>query len=138
MGLGKTLLWINCALFMIFGLGFVVSPRPLAELITGTLPQAANAVTDLRAMYGGMLLGIGVFFGVCAGRPAWVRPGLLALVLLLASVAGGRIVGMAMDGTPNGFMYLLLAAELAVASLALVALRGAQERRAAGEMGTAR
>lgn len=66
MTLAKILVWINCGLFAGFGLGFVFIPGTLATLITGTAPTTPGAMTDMRATYGGMALGLAVIFGLCA------------------------------------------------------------------------
>lgn len=39
---------------------------------------------------------------------------------MLASVAIGRIIGMIVDGSPNGFMFALLIAEVVFAATSLL------------------
>ena len=60
------LLWINAAFFLVFGALFLVAPGVFAELLTGATPATTNALIDIRATYGGMALGIGLFFAFCA------------------------------------------------------------------------
>lgn len=62
----KMLVWINCVLFVVFGFGFLLAPEVLAEFVTSTSPSTASAVTDMRATYGGMALGLGLIFGLSA------------------------------------------------------------------------
>lgn len=110
-------------LFVLFGIGFIVAPRSLSLLITGAAPGTSSAVIDMRATYGGMAFGAGLFFGFCARHPTLLRAGLLASLLALSGIAGGRLFGIFVDGSPNGWMFLLLAAELLFVVLMAVALK---------------
>jgi hypothetical protein len=117
------LLWITCVLFVAFGIGFVTAPRELANLITGGAPVTPSAIIDMRAVYGGVALGMGLFFGLCAGRAEWVRPGLFGSLLVIACIGAARAVGLVVDGQPNAFMLLFLSTEVASVGLIIVALR---------------
>ena len=123
MKLSVALLWANCALFMVFGLAFVLIPETLAAVVTGAVPGTPSAATDMRATYGGMAFGLGGMFGLCARDPRFVRLGVQGVLLVMAALSSGRLLGMALDGSPNVFMFVLLGAELAMAGLAIVALR---------------
>jgi hypothetical protein len=48
---------------------------------------------------------------------------LLSAGLTLTCVAGGRLVGMLVDGSPNGVMWALLASEVLFAALSFTASR---------------
>ena len=121
------LLWLNAALFVVFGVGFIVAPALLSQVITGATPGTTSALIDLRATYGGMALGIGIFWGYCAPQGT-LRIGLISSLLVLVGVALGRLVGMVVDGSPNTFMFVLLAAELLFIGLIALALRRATWR----------
>lgn len=123
MAFQRTLLWINCVLFIVFGIGFILIPGSLSNLMTGSVPATTSAMTDMRATYGGMALGIAIFFGICARNPDTVRIGLIASALALSCIAFGRIVGIFIDGSPNIFIYLLLSAEVLFAAMILFALK---------------
>jgi len=123
MKLSQRVLWVTSAAFVAFGLGFALAPQQLAEFVTGVGPSASNALIDMRATYGGVAIGIGLFIGICARRPAWVRPGLLVSLLTIAATASGRALGIIVDGSPNALMLVLLAAEIAFAGLYVFALR---------------
>ena len=84
------LLWINAAFFLLFGALFLVAPGVFAELLTGAAPATTNALIDIRATYGGMALGIGLFFAFCARQQASVRIGLIASLLVAAGIVFGR------------------------------------------------
>ncbi len=118
-----SLLWLNSVLFVVFGACFIAAPGLLANVITGAAPGTSSALIDMRATYGGMGLGIGLFFGFCARRPTTVQVGLFASLFVLGTTAIARLVGFAVDGSPNVFMFLLVSAELLFVALIVVALR---------------
>lgn len=121
--MGPALLWINCAAFLGFGLGFALAPTQLADLILGVAPTAPSALIDMRATYGGITIGTALFFGLCAARPNWQHPGLVASALMMGGLATARVLGIVVDGEPNGFMLGFLALEVLAAVLSLAALR---------------
>lgn len=123
----KALLWLNAALFTAFGLGFIFAPAFFANLITGSTPGTPSAMIDMRATYGGFGLGLALFYGWCA-QNRQVRLGLLASLLVMAAIAAGRVVGFVLDGSPNLFIWLLLAAETLFVALIFLALRGNHEQ----------
>ena len=66
---------INALVFVLYGIAFIVSPEPLSRWATGTAPDMAAGVTDLRATYGGMPLAVGVLLFLLASVPVIVRTG---------------------------------------------------------------
>ena len=123
MSLPVVLLWIDCVLFVGFGVGFAAVPLELAEFVTGDAPSVSSAVIDMRATYGGVAIGTGLFFGYCARRASLVQIGLVASLLVIASIGLARVVGILIDGDPNAFMIFFLALEVVFSGLTVVALR---------------
>jgi hypothetical protein len=119
--LARVLLGISSLIWLAIGVAFLFWPVKMAGYVDIALPTP-TALIDLRATYGGFDLAVGIFFAVCALSADWVRPGLAAMALTYAGFAGGRIVGLALDGTPKPLMYQLLAAELTGLALSLLAL----------------
>ena len=117
------MLWLNSALFIVFGVCFIAAPAFFATVITGAAPGTSSALIDMRATYGGMGLGVGLFFGFCARHPSTVQLGLFASLFVLATTAAARMVGFFGDGSPNVFMFLLLGTELLFVVLIVAALR---------------
>jgi hypothetical protein len=107
--------------FVAFGASLLVAPTLLAVVDLG-MPTAA-ARSDVRAVYGGLELGVGLFLAACARRPAWHRPGLVAQSLALGGAVAGRLASFTADGVPNTFSFAFFALEAAGAVLALAALR---------------
>jgi hypothetical protein len=80
-----------------------------------------NARTELRAMYGGMELGFGVFFGLAMRKPEWRQPALMAILLGIGALGATRIAtAIAEDADP--ISYLMAGPEIAAATMAAIAL----------------
>lgn len=87
----------------------------------------ASARADFRAIYGGAELGMALFFALAARRPAWVRPGLAALALIVGGFGAVRLGSLAVDAAPTpgaaaALLWLVGATELAGALLCAWAL----------------
>lgn len=129
MKLARLSLGLSALAFAAFGTWFLVSPTALGRI--GVLLNHANAVTEIRAFYGGLELGLGVFFLLALRRPAWYIPALMVQALALGGVAATRLFGIALGGTTE-IMLALAAAEAAGCALAVVALlRLGREHRSA-------
>lgn len=123
MSFAKTLLWLNAAVFASFGLACALLPAQVAEFTVGSIPATPSALTDFRAVYGGMMMGIGALLFFTAREPAHHQLGLLTVLLIMIGMASTRILGILSDGSPNGFMQLYLGAELFMAALVSLVLR---------------
>ncbi len=120
MNTNKLIVIITAAVFAIFGLAFIALPELLSQTITGAVPTTTSGLIDMRATYGGMSLAVGLLLFLLSRSD--VRLGLVAVLLLMLSMAGGRTYGILADGAPNIMMVLFLALELAVATVAGVLL----------------
>lgn len=118
----KLLIKLTAAVFAVYGIAFIVAPTQLAVLVTEASPTTAAALTDMRATYGGMSLAVGVLLFMLSAKPQTVRLGLSAVLLLMLGMAGGRMVGIAIDGSTTQMMWMYLALELIVAAAASVLL----------------
>ena len=123
MKLQQLLLGLNSLFFAVYGLGFALFPEALSTFVTDTTPMSTSGLIDMRATYGGMSIAIGVIFWLLAKETATARLGIIALIIVMAGMASGRLVGILFDGNPNGIMYLYLAAEIVVISLSSWALK---------------
>jgi len=126
MNFGNLLVAVNGVLFVGFGLGFIVAPGFFTGLFTGGVLSTPSAAIDMRATYGGLGLGIGIWLLLCAKEN--VRVGLLGSLFVLASIILGRIVGLVVDGSPTGYMYIFLGAEVLFLLLVIYALRSPATR----------
>ncbi|MGH8353936.1 MAG: DUF4345 family protein [Pseudomonas sp.] len=123
MPFARVLLAVQALLLAGLGLAYFIRPHEMSNL-SGMLLMAPAAITDVRAFYGGVPLGLAVFLGVAALRLELARGALMLLVLLYSAQGLARIGGLWLDGglqqTFN--LYALLFA-LVSAGLAFKALR---------------
>jgi len=131
MKFSSSLLWANGLLFVLFGIGFLIQPDQLAMLITQSAPVSSSGLTDMRATYGGLSLGIGLYLGLCA-RTGENRSGLLVSLFVLSCAALGRILGIYLDGKPTSMIILLLTAEIIFSILSVVALTLSDNKNSCG------
>ena len=94
---------------------------PGAGELVGLVPSEGTGRAELRAMYGGLDLGIGAFLAWGAWRPDGARPALAFGALALGGLACGRAVGIVLDD-PGGVMVRLLASEVVSGGLCVAAL----------------
>src|SRR5687767_5518021 len=78
------LLWVLAVLFLFVGVAFIAAPGTFTEMAAGVAPERPSALTDIRAVSGGVAVALGVFFALSAGRTDWAVPG-----LVLGGLVGG-------------------------------------------------
>jgi hypothetical protein len=76
---------------------FIAKPGEMASIVSLVLINT-TARTDVRATYGGLEFGFGVFLLACAARRDFVRVGLFAAACVLVAMATARSVGLLLDG----------------------------------------
>jgi hypothetical protein len=96
MRVAKIYLIFMAVMSIVFGVIYLFNPSAMmAPMGFGTL--APSALTDARATYGGLQIGMGVFLLLCL-NPERVRLGLLFTLVSVTAVAASRAVGFAIDG----------------------------------------
>jgi hypothetical protein len=108
--------------FLGFGVAFLAWPEPLVILVDVT-PLTRTGTTEIRAMYGGLEIGLGSFLLLAAARREHVTIGLRAALFAFGGLAAGRLIGLAVDGWWQPSTWLLMSAEIAAVVLAAWALR---------------
>ena len=121
MTLALVILWISAGAFAGFGLLFLALPERMADTVELSA-RSSTARTEIRAMYGGLELGIAAFLAWCALDPARLELGLVAAALLLAGIGSGRALGAVIARSASGLTITLMAAEVAGAAAAWWAL----------------
>lgn len=114
--------------FVGFGAAFIAYPGDMASIVSIALVNV-TARTDVRATYGGLEFGVGVFFLACAMRRDFVRVGLFASACVLVAMASSRFVGLLLDGFWQPLEILITVLE---AAGGLVATWGALVAKPAG------
>jgi len=118
----RSLLWLNVCIFLVFGLGYLVAPNYLGSFVDMQL-SAPNALIDMRALYGGMLVGISIWYLYCAMDEARIHQGLLSAMFIASGLLSGRLIGVLVSGSPNGATIFYVLTEVLVVLLLAVALR---------------
>lgn len=95
------------------GIALALSPVFVADLL-GRPHDTPTQLINLRASWGGAVAGIGAFVAwLPTLRPRWrVVVGLLMWVM--AGVGAARLVGFALDGSPDTRQYVWIVAEVAI------------------------
>ncbi|SDS97709.1 DUF4345 family protein [Pseudomonas oryzae] len=120
--LARLLLIVQAFLLAAWGLACLLRPHEMVNL-SGLLPMEAAAVTDVRAWYGGLAIGLALYL-LLALREGQLRPALLLMLLVNAAPALARLLGLGLDGgAQQTFNLYALLLEAVAAGLAWVALR---------------
>jgi hypothetical protein len=121
--LGKAILWISGIIFTAYGLVCLVAPE-LPASYAGLTMTSGDAHAEIRAMYGGLQTGFGIFCLLGATRADFFRPVLASLVLLVGGLAFARLYSVATGVDPvESYTYGALVFEFATAIIAAIALR---------------
>ena len=94
--MAQKILLIAGLAFLVFGVLFLAIPERMMRLVEIPL-DTPTAVTEIRAFYGGLEIGLGAFLIWCCIARERVRTGLWAAALTLAGLAFGRSVGIAAE-----------------------------------------
>ena len=117
----RIVLGLSALVYVGIGLAFIFAPESLLPRVN-IAASSGTALADIRAVYGGLDLGVGVLLAYCLMRNE-IRTGLLACVFTLGGLALGRVYGILLDTEQDSITYGLLAAELIGAATAVVGLR---------------
>ena len=113
--------------FFIYGLLFIVFPQEALQMLVQGKVSTRSELIDLRATYGGMMIGLGLLLFILANNVSTIKVGLLAVFILMLCMALGRIIGIVIDGEPNQLMYIYLSLELLACALSWLLLRAAKK-----------
>ncbi|MCB1627370.1 MAG: DUF4345 domain-containing protein [Xanthomonadales bacterium] len=105
-----------------FGVWMLIAPQAILAAI-GIALQSEAALTEIRAFYGGLEIGLGLALLFCLRSPGWLRPGLALSALCYGCVALCRAGGMLVDGSGGGFLLGALAFEASLCVACVWALR---------------
>jgi uncharacterized protein DUF4345 len=96
-----------------FGLYLALSPLVVADALDR--PHATNVqMINLRASFGGTVMGIGAFIAWLSALRPWYRV-LLGLGLWsMAGIGFARLIGFALDGDPDTRQFIWIVAEVAL------------------------
>lgn len=109
--------------FVLIGLRYFFDPGALTVETDVAIPTI-KALMEVRTVYGGMFVGVGLTIALLGWRRATLVPALWALVLISGCVALARVAAVALGQAPDPLFTALLVVELVGIALALWALRG--------------
>lgn len=107
------------------GAVLVIAPGLVRDLL-GRTPATPSDWINLRATFGGTLLGVGAFIAWLPAPRPWLRAGLGLLGWGMAGIGAARLVGFALDGSPDSRQYVWLIAEVVLVAASVYALRRAK------------
>lgn len=125
--IAQLFLGANLAVFFLYAGAFLLAPRTFAAYLDITL-GSPSALADLRAMYGGLCLGVGTLFALGIRQAEYRRVGILLATLTSAGLMLGRLVTIAVDGVPGTLVLLFLGSEIVSVSVGLFLLRNNAQR----------
>ena len=85
-----------------YGIWCFLDPGTLADS-AGVEATTPTGVTELRAMYGGLQMSIGLLAAAGFARVSVRRPALLALAFLAGGLAGSRLIGGILDDSFSAY-----------------------------------
>jgi hypothetical protein len=121
MGVPRAVLLVNAAVFIMFGVAFLLAPVKIGGWIDLT-PSVNTGRTELRAFYGGLELGWGAFFTVAALRKNWHVPALVAALFGYVGLVAARIYGISVEASASMVTVIALLSEVAGATVTAWAL----------------
>lgn len=118
------------------GVGIAMLIFPNLMGIVGVKELTNSGTVEIRALSGGLELGIGLFFLLALNRPKWASAALVAQVCLLGGLSLGRILGLVViKWHAKPIIYLVLAAELLLAILGAITLISYKKTKKKNEFG---
>lgn len=117
----RIFLGLEALVWLPYGLYCLTSPGSLADA-AGVAATSPTGSAELRAMYGGLQVALGLLAGLALARPGLVRPALVALLFAATGLALGRALGVALDGAPSAYTALALGFEAVTAAAAAALL----------------
>ncbi len=124
--LARAILALHALTFLGLGIAFLAAPTEMAAIVDleATTPLARN---DIRAVYGGLELGIGALL-LAALMSEDLAPALRSLLVIFGAMIGSRLLSLFVDGAPAQPGTLLLGLELAAFASAAIGLRSVGRR----------
>lgn len=108
-------------MFGVLGVWLLLDPTQLEGWV-GIVASSPAAKTELRSLYGGLEIGLGLFLLLGCFRPQLTSATCLCLAMAMMSIALARIVGLVLDDSVSGVLLAYLASEVVFGILGVVGL----------------
>lgn len=96
----KILLALAAFQYAVFGVLALVDPSRVAAMVH-LKPLDAAAMGEVRAMFGGVQLGMAAFLAACLANRWPLRAGLFLVTAVFGAAIAARITSAALDGPPS-------------------------------------
>jgi len=124
----RVLLAVLAIFVLLAGAGCLVAPTNFAQ--QAGYSTTPSALTEIRAFYGGLQLGIGLFLAWCLRAPDGAFHGLLLGALAVGGAGLARSFGMVIDHASTSHHVVNLGIEIVTVLLVVIALSRAHRRSA--------
>ena len=114
----RLFLVFSALLWLPYGILCFLQPAYLTEA-AGLALTSATATTEVRAMYGGLQMAIGVLAGMAVVRPTLVPTALTMLAFLSVGLGTARLIGSLVDASYSTYTFGGLGFEFLSAGLAI-------------------
>lgn len=102
------------------GIACLAAPASFAQ--QAGLSATPAGLTEIRAFYGGLEIGLGCFLIWCSRQDALILPGLFIVGFSVGGAGIARALGMLVDRAPTSYHFTNLAVEVATVALVAVAV----------------
>ena len=116
----RLVLWLSAVAFAAIGAAFLLAPVAMAARV-GVSLAGATAANDVRAVYGGLQLGVGACLAWLAWRPDTLRAGLTLQLFGFGGLAAARFASLLLDGYPGALGLALHGAEVVAIAFGVAA-----------------
>lgn len=115
--------------FVIVAAGAYLALQPLVIADAFGLPHAESTqLINLRASWGGTLMGLGAFVAWLPAVKPWLRSVLGLLLWAMAGIGVARVIGFALDGNPDTRQFIWLGAEAVIVVGCALGIRAINRR----------
>jgi hypothetical protein len=115
-------------LLVVGGIALALRPQWIIEM-RGVLPKTESDVINVRASFGGTLIGLGAFVAWLPALRPWLRTILGLLGWAMAGIGAARLLGFLLDGNPDYRQAIWIVAELLLVIGCAYGIRRLERRR---------
>ena len=109
------------------GAYLALNPLVVAEAL-GAPATKPTELINTRASYGGTVMGLGAFIAWWPAPKPWLRTILGLLMWAMAGIGVARLIGFALDGSPDGRQAIWIVAEVVLVVACALGLRRIRRR----------
>jgi hypothetical protein len=120
MSFDRGVLAVAAAVVFLAGVACVASPASFGQ--QAGLAATPSGLTEIRAFYGGLQIGLGCFLIWCVRRQTLIRAGLLLVGFTVGAIGAFRVLGMLVDRAPTTYHAANLVVEVVTVAVVAVAL----------------